>query len=288
MFWLLKGIFIANEAVDEARRSNKKLLLFKVDFEKAYYSVDLKYLNAVMVNMNFPMLWRKLISECVGTATASVLVNGSPTEEFPIERGLKQGDRLSPFLFLLAAEGFAAMMKAAVSNNLFQPYGVGRQGEVMLSHLQFADDTIIMGKKCWLNVRSIRAVLLLLEEVLGLKVNFSKSMLTGYNIPHTWLSDAASALNCRTGTIPFVYLGLSIGGDSRRLSFWKPVVDRITARLSSWHNRFLSFGGRLVLLKFVLSSLPVYFLSFFKAPTGIISYIESIFKRFFVWLGGGV
>lgn len=58
---------------------NKESLLFKVDFEKAYDSVDLKYLNEVMVNMNFPTLWRKWISENVGTATASVLVNGSPT-----------------------------------------------------------------------------------------------------------------------------------------------------------------------------------------------------------------
>jgi len=81
-----------------------------------------------------------------------------------------------------------------------------------------------------------------------------------------------------------VYLGIPIGGDSKKLSFWKPVIDRIVARLSMWNNKFLSFGGRLILLKFVLSSLPVYFLSFFKAPAGIISSIESIFKRFF-WGG---
>jgi len=64
---------------------------------------------------------------------------------------------------------------------------------------------------------------------------------------------------------------------SRKLSFWKPVVDCIVSRLSSWNHKFLSFGGRLVLLKFVMSSLPVYFLSFFKAPTVILSSIESIF-----------
>ena len=128
-------------------------------------------------------------------------------------------------------------------------------------------------------MRTIRVVLLLLEEMSGLKVNFNKSMLTGVNIPPTWLSEAASVLNCRTGTIPFLYLGMPIGGDGRKLSFWKPVVDRIIARLSTWNNKFLSFGGRLVPLKSVLSSLPVYFLSFFKAPTGIISSTESIFKK---------
>jgi hypothetical protein len=102
---------------------------------------------------------------------------------------------------------------------MFQLYGVGREGMVKLSHLQFANDTLILGEKSWLNVRTIRAVLLLLDEVSGLKVNFNKSMLTGVNIPSTWLSKAASVLNCRIGTIPFVYLGLPIGGDSRKLSF---------------------------------------------------------------------
>lgn len=124
---ILDGILIANEAVDEARRLNKELLLFKVNFEKTCDSVDLNYLNLVMVSMNFPTLWRKWIAECVGSATASVLVNGSPTEEFHIERELRQGDPLSPFLFMLAAEGFDALMKATVSHSLFQPYGIGGQ-----------------------------------------------------------------------------------------------------------------------------------------------------------------
>ena len=233
-------------------------------------------MNVVMQNMNFQTLWCKWIKEGVGTASTSVLVNGCPTKEFSIERGLRQGDPLSPFLFLLAAEGFNVLMKALVTNNLFQAYGVGRQGEVKLSHLQFADGTIIIGETCWLNVRSIRVVLLLLEEVSSLKVNFYKSMSTVVNIPPTWLSEAASVLNCRTGSIPFLYLGLPIDGGGRKLSFWKLVVDRIRARLSVWNNKFLSFGGRLVLLKSVMSSLLVYFLSFYK---GIISSIESLFKK---------
>ena len=69
---------------------------------------------------------------------------------------------------------------------------------------------------------------------------------------------------------------------SRRLSFWEPLLNRIRSRLAGWSSKHLSFGGRLILLKSVMSSLSVYALSFFKAPTGIISSIESLFNCFFL------
>ncbi|MCI24845.1 RNA-directed DNA polymerase (Reverse transcriptase), partial [Trifolium medium] len=186
------------------------------------------------------------------------LVNGSPTDEFSLERGLRQGDPLFPFLFPLAAEGMNVLMTAMVENNLFTGYSVGAQETISISHLQFADDTLLMGVKSWANVRALRAVLVLFELMSGLKVNFNKSMLVGVNIPYSWLNEAASALSCKVGKIPFLYLGLPIGGDPRRFSFWEPVLTRIKNRLSGWKNRFLSFSGRLILLKSVLTSLPVY------------------------------
>ncbi|CAJ2637040.1 unnamed protein product [Trifolium pratense] len=137
---------------------------------------------------------RKWIRECVCTATASVLVNGSPTDEFPLRRGLRQGDPLSPFLFLLAAEGLNVLMEAMVARNLFTGYSIGGQGSVSVSHLQFADDTLLMGIKSWANVRALRAVLVLFETMSGLKVNFNKSMLVGVNISESWLCEAASTL----------------------------------------------------------------------------------------------
>lgn len=78
----------------------------------------------------------------------------------------------------------------------------------------------------------------------GLKVNFNKSMLVGVNISESWLAEVASILNCKVGKVSFLYLGLSIGGDPRRLAFWDPVLGIIKSRLSAWKSRFLSFGGR--------------------------------------------
>jgi len=181
--------------------------------------------------MGFPTMWRKWIKECIRTATTSVLVNGSPTAEFTLERGLRQGDALSPFLFLLAAAGFHVLMDSLIFNSLFSGYQMGSKELVVVSHLQFADDTLILGDNSWVNVRSLRAALMLFESLSRLKVNFSKSQLVGVNVTQSWLSKAVRVLNCRVGSIPFVYLGLPIGGNVRGLSFWEPFIDRIKSRL---------------------------------------------------------
>jgi len=144
---------------------------------------------------------------------------------------------------------------------------------------------LLIGDRSWANIRALKALLLLFEATSGLKVNFHKSMLVGVNIHDSWLAEAASLLHCKLGRIPILYLGLPIGGDSHKLKFWQPLLDRIKSRLTGWKSKNLSLGGRLVLLKSVLSSLPVYFLSFFKAPASILSSIEYIFNCFF-W--GGV
>lgn len=103
----------------------------------------------------------------------------------------------------------------------------------------------------------------------------------GLNVEDVWLASAAAVLNCKTGIVPFKYLGLPIGVDPRKIATWNPVVKKVRRRLSSWNSKQLSFAGRMVLIKSVLSALPTYFLSFFKAPKGIIHTLESLFKIFY-------
>lgn len=171
------------------------------------------------------------------------------------------------------------MMKSMVENNLFTGFGVGNTNSYVVSHLQFVDDTLLLGVKIWANVRAFRAVLSLFVVMSRLKVNFHKSLLVVINIADSWLNEAAYIMHCKVGKVPFMYSGLSIGDDPRKLVSWEPVLDTIKSRLSGWQSRFLSFGGCLVLLKFVRTSLPIYALSFFKAPPDIISSIESIFFK---------
>lgn len=166
------GVLVANEVVEDAKRKKQQVVLFKVDFEKAYDSVSWEFLDFMMSKMGFNALWRKWIRECLNSSTILVLVNGSPTEEFKVGRGLHQGDPLSPFLFLIVAEGLNMMFRETVSLGCFTGYKVG---DVSISHLQFANDTLIIGEKRYENVWSIKAVLQLFECISGLKVKFIRA-----------------------------------------------------------------------------------------------------------------
>ncbi|MCH96329.1 LINE-1 reverse transcriptase like [Trifolium medium] len=177
---ILDGVVVVNELIDLAKRRRDKALLLKVDFEKAYDSVNWKYLNFVLRKMKFPTKWMEWMKACIFTSSMSILVNGSPTEDFVVGKGLRQGDPLSPFLFLLAAEGLTRLTHKAVEIGTFKGFKVSE--ELKYDILQFADDTILIGEGSWDNLWSIKTILRSFEMVSGLKVNFFKSKLYGLNM----------------------------------------------------------------------------------------------------------
>lgn len=125
---ILDSVVILNETIEDIKKKKRKTssLLFKIYFAKAYDSVDWGYLEMLMESFNFDNKWIGCIMECVSLAQASVLVNGSPSGEFSLGRGLRQGDLLSPFLFLIAAEGLNILVSKAVNQDLFAPAEVGK------------------------------------------------------------------------------------------------------------------------------------------------------------------
>jgi hypothetical protein len=107
---ILDGVVVLNEIIDLAKRRRDECLLFKVDFERAYDTISWQFLDRMMIKMGFAEGWLKWIRACIFESSMSVLVNGSPTIDFKVGRGLRQGDPLSPFLFLIVAEGLAGMI----------------------------------------------------------------------------------------------------------------------------------------------------------------------------------
>jgi hypothetical protein len=156
---------------------------------------------------------------------------------------------------------------------------------VVISHLQYADDTLCIGEASVENLWALKGILRGFEMASGLKVNFWKSCLMGVNVSLAFLESACNFLNCRSGSIPFKYLGLPIGANPKSESTWEPLVNHLRAKLFSWRNKHISLGGRIVMLNAVLNAIPIFYLSFLKLPQKVWKKIVRI-QREFLW--GGV
>lgn len=271
-------ILIASEVIDFWKKRKLKGAIIKLDFEKAYDNLNWKYLLQMMEFFGFPNKWIAWIKECISTATLSVLVNGSPTKEFAMEKGIRQGDPLSPFLFIIAAAGLNLLFQKAKDAGLIK--GVQFNQNFSLTHLQFVDDTIVVSNGEVAEVENIKRILRCFEVMSGLRINYHKSTVSGVGMTEEESMHLASILKCKTQSLPIKYLGLPLGVSPRLKSSWKPVIDKFKQKLSSWKNKFLSFGGRVTLIKSVLNSLPIYYLSLFRIPEGVVKEINSIQSKF--------
>ncbi|XP_058774632.1 uncharacterized protein LOC131648918 [Vicia villosa] len=119
---LLDGVLVANELVDFAKKEDRGCLLFKVDFEKAYGKVSWNFLRFLLRKMGFGEDWLRWMEALIFSSKMSVIVNGSPTKEFIVERGLRQGDPISPFLFLIVGEGLRCMVSISVVNGDYEGF----------------------------------------------------------------------------------------------------------------------------------------------------------------------
>ncbi|XP_058775034.1 uncharacterized protein LOC131649281 [Vicia villosa] len=277
---LLDGVLISNEVADYAPKEEKSCILFKVDFEKAYDKVNWDFLRFLLKEMGFGTIWMRWMELLIFQSKMSVLVNGSPTKEFVVEKGLRQGDPLSPFLFVLVAEGLTALVKKATSLGNYEGFLIN--GKCWVDILQFADDTLLIEEGNWKQIWAIKTVLKAFELVSGLGTNYRKSKLIGINISDNLMEAASSLLSCKVEGKVFSFLGILVGANPRRISTWNPLLDKIKKRLSSWKNRFLNFAGRITLIKSILCSLSIFTMSFYRMPARIVRIITKL-QSDFLW-----
>ncbi|GJS34388.1 RNA-directed DNA polymerase, eukaryota [Tanacetum coccineum] len=276
---ILDGPFILNEVLQWCKSKKKQSLIFKVDFEKAYDSVRWDFLDEVLKKFGFGDKWCTWIQSCLRSSRGSIIINGSPTAEFQFHKGLKQGDPLSPFLFILIMESLHLSFQRVVDARMFK--GITLSSSLMLSHMFYADDVIFVGQWCDDNINTLVQVLECFFHASGLHINMNKSKLMGVLVDDEKVKQAASKLGCLILKPPFSYLGSKVGGSMHRIQAWNEVVDRVYARLSKWKMKTLSIGGRLTLLKSVLGSMPIYHMSIFRVPMSVLRRLESIRSHFF-------
>ncbi|XP_076902042.1 secreted RxLR effector protein 78-like [Bidens hawaiensis] len=142
---IIDGPLIINEILSWLKKKKKKGMFLKIDFEKAYDHISWSFLDKVMERMGFPVMWRGWILGIISSAKSSVLVNGSPTFEFKCERGIRQGDPISPFLFIIGMEALSMIFQNAREQRFFEGLQLPNRGP-KISNLLFADDALILGE----------------------------------------------------------------------------------------------------------------------------------------------
>ena len=217
----------------------------------------------------------------------SVIINGSPTGFFYSSRSLRQGDLLSPLLFLLIMEVLSRMLRKSIERGFIKGFQVGRavNSIICVSHLLYADDTILFCDAHPEQLLYIRMILTCFEAVTSLKVNMTKSEMVPIEEVNG-LSALVDLLYYHIGSLPLQYLGMPLGASYKVLAIWNLIIEKIERRLAGWQKIYLSKGGRLTLLKSTLSSLPTYYLSLFSIPVSVLLKGSNVFSGIFfgvVW-----
>ena len=196
--------------------------------------------------MGFGVKWRGWIKTCISTVRFSIIVNGSPVGFFGSSRGLRQGDPLSPLLFLLIMEVLSRILKKTEDCGLLRGFHAGPSNSigVRISHLLFADDTILFCDASRDQLLSIRLALTCFQAFTGLKVNAGKSEIVPVGEVGN-LDALATILRCRMGSLPLKYLGMPLGTPYKTASVWNPILERMEKKHSGWKCLYLSKGGDL-------------------------------------------
>ncbi|GKB44884.1 RNA-directed DNA polymerase, eukaryota [Tanacetum coccineum] len=206
---IFEGPFILNQIIHWCKAKKKQSMIFKVDFEKAFDSVRWDFLDDVLKKFGFGSRWCTWIQSCLKSSRGSIRVNGSPTPEFQFYKGLKQGDPLSPFLFILVMEILHLSFQNVVDVGLFK--GVALDSSLQLSQLFYADDVVFIGQWCDSNLTTIIRVLDCFFRASGLRINLHKSKLMGIAVENSLVDLATNGIGCMTHKLPFQYLGVNIG-----------------------------------------------------------------------------
>ncbi|WMV45676.1 hypothetical protein MTR67_039061 [Solanum verrucosum] len=260
---IMDATLIASECVDSRLKGNISGVMCKLDIEKAYDHVNSGFLLNTLRQMGFGERWVGWIKFCISTVRFSILVNGEPGGFFSSGRGIRQGDPLSPFLFILVMEGFDSLIRIATQNKWIRGFQIsGNNGDIKeICHLLYSDDTVI----------------------LCLKVNWGKNSL--YPIKDvTNIQRLADILGCRVEKLPTTYLGMPSGNKHKDLEIWDNIVEKTEKRLAIWKAQYISFGGRHILINFVLDSLPIYVISLFTIPAKVAKKLDKL-RRDFLWHG---
>lgn len=233
----------------------------------------------MMEKLGFQRSWIERIMWCVTTVSYRIKVNNEYTGQIFPGRGLRQRDPLSPYLFILCAEGLSAMLQKAEAEGTLQGIKICREAP-RVNHLFFADDSLILMKAKQEHTQELKRLLEVYEQASGQMINRDKSSVffSPNTNSHVWeqvrhILSIGQVARCER------YLGLPVSvGRSRKKTF-EYIKQRIWARIQGWQEKLLSKAGKEILIKAVAQAIPLYAMSCFDLTKGLCEELNSMIGR---------
>ena len=251
------------EYIHQCKALKRPIVLLKLDFTKAFDTVEHDLILRIMQRKGFDSRWTGWSNTILSSGSSSVLLNGVPGKHFVCRTGVRQGDPLSPLLFVIAVDLLQSVVNEMCSRNILSLPIPTNSNDYPI--VQYADDTLIVLPAIDEQLIAFKEMLATFAESTGLRVNFSKSSLIPINMSDEEGARVASLLGCDVGMMPFTYLGLPMGTSRPTIYDLLPLVDDIECHLSA-SSCLLNQGSRLQLLQSVLCSMPIYYFVHYLFP----------------------
>ncbi|KAM6583826.1 hypothetical protein CsatB_010828 [Cannabis sativa] len=262
------------------RKGKTSFMALKLDMSKAYDRIEWPFLEAMLRKMGFVENWIRLIMTCVSTARYKVIHDAYEVGPICPSRGIRQGDPLSPYLFIICAEGLSSLLYKYERNGWIHGCKVAN-GAPRISHMLFADDSYLYCKATLQEAQRIQELLHKFESASGQQVNFAKSSIFfSLNTDHPTQMHICNYLHMAVADEGSFYLGLPSTMSRNKTSVLGFLRDKVKKRLQSWEGKFLSKGGKEVLIKSVVQALPSYAMNVFLLPLEISNDIERAMCKF--------
>ena len=280
---LMENVLLASELVKEYHKNDiSPWCVMKIDISKSFDSVQWSFVLKSLAALGVPDKFIHWIKLCITTPSFSVQVNGELAGYFQSSRGLRQGCSLSPYLFVLCMNVLSHKIYKAVRKKKFNFHP--RCKSLSLTHLCFADDLMVFveGKK--LSVQGALSVFKEFAVWSGLSINLEKSMVYMAGVSEVEKGRIFSNFPFAQGTLPVRNMGLPLMTRVMRRQDYMSLFERIRGKISTWTCKFLSYAGRLQLIKSVLMSIVNFWAAVFRLPSKCMKEIEQLCAAF-LWLG---
>ena len=253
---------------------------YKLDLAKAYDRVDWNFLKCMLSALGFASGWIKWIMACVTSVKFSVRFNGQLLESFSPSCGIRQGDPISPYLFLFVAEALSLLLQNACTRGSLLEFKVNRQAPG-ISHLLFADDCLLFFKGSIEQALAIKNIIATYEKGTGQLLSPDKcSILFGKNCTMEVQVAIIVILSITSEGFEDKYLGLPVPQGRMKAGKFQSTKEKALKILSDWVEKYASCGAKETLIKSILQALPVYAMGIFKFPASLCEELSQIIRNF--------